>query len=215
IWLECSGAYDIRQPGYYRRLLDTHTDEVSSFMTQIELDVHRTMPDNIFFGGDGPGVCKLRRVLTAYSWHNPAIGYCQGMNVMAATLLLVFPTSEENAFWTLVYLLEHIIPEGYHSHQLMAAQADQRVLEELCRDTAPQLAGHLKACGVDMAAITISWFLSIFAESMPLEALLRVWDMVLVEGFLALFRISVALLHLHERDMLSLHSTTALYVYLK
>ncbi|KAI8050591.1 rab-GTPase-TBC domain-containing protein, partial [Syncephalis plumigaleata] len=151
VWLECSGAYNIRQSGYYQRLLDTNTDKSSTFMTQIELDVHRTMPDNIFFGGDGPGVCKLRRVLTAYSWHNPTIGYCQGMNVMAATLLLVFPTSEENAFWTLVYLMEHIIPEGYHSHQLM----------ELCRDTAPQLAGHLKACGVDMAAITIS--------CMPLE----------------------------------------------
>jgi hypothetical protein len=39
--------------------------------------------------------------------------------------------------------------------------------------------------------------------------------MVLVEGFLALFRISVALFHLHERDILKLHSTTSLYVYLK
>jgi len=29
--------------------------------------VGRTMPLNIFFGGDGAGVVKLRRVLTAYS----------------------------------------------------------------------------------------------------------------------------------------------------
>jgi small G protein signaling modulator 3 len=34
---------------------------------EIEKDVGRTMPLNIFFGGDGAGVVKLRRVLTAYS----------------------------------------------------------------------------------------------------------------------------------------------------
>ena len=27
------------------------------------------MPTNVFFGGDGVGVDKLRRVLQAYSWH--------------------------------------------------------------------------------------------------------------------------------------------------
>ena len=34
---------------------------------EIEKDVGRTMPLIIFFGGDGAGVDKLRRVLIAYS----------------------------------------------------------------------------------------------------------------------------------------------------
>lgn len=37
----------------------------------------RTLPTNVYFGGDGPGVDKLRRVLAAMSWHNPVVGYCQ------------------------------------------------------------------------------------------------------------------------------------------
>jgi hypothetical protein len=38
------------------------------------------MPNNVFFGGNGPGITKLERVLIAFSRHNPSIGYCQGSN---------------------------------------------------------------------------------------------------------------------------------------
>ncbi|RKP06141.1 rab-GTPase-TBC domain-containing protein, partial [Thamnocephalis sphaerospora] len=215
IWLECSGAYKIRKPGYYQQLLESQPDKTCPFYDQICMDLHRTLPDNVFFGGDGPGVPKLRRILSAYAWHNPTTGYCQGMNIMVATLLLVFPTSEENAFWMLVYILDHLMPEEYHGNQLTTVQADQRVLEDLWRDSSPQAAGHLKACGVDPAAVTISWFMSLYAESMPLETLLRVWDVILIEGQTALFRVGVALLLLNERDLLKLHSAAALYNYLK
>lgn len=58
-----------------------HANDISPVLAEIEKDVSRTFPGNLFFGGDGPGVAKLRRVLVAYSWHNPAVGYCQGMNV--------------------------------------------------------------------------------------------------------------------------------------
>jgi hypothetical protein len=58
-------------------------------------------------------VAKLRRVLIAYSWsvspgdvysgwadgrHDPSVGYCQGMNMLAATLLLTY-TEEGKSLW--------------------------------------------------------------------------------------------------------------------
>ncbi|KIL55532.1 hypothetical protein M378DRAFT_591052 [Amanita muscaria Koide BX008] len=43
------------------------------------------MPLNVFFGGDGVGLGKLRRVLTAYSRRDHAVGYCQCMNLVAST----------------------------------------------------------------------------------------------------------------------------------
>lgn len=79
------------------------------------------------FAGNGPMTRKLRNVLVAYSWRNPEIGCehasgssgtpemaadpppvstdCQGMNNLAATLLLVH-ASEEDAFWDLVCIVE-------------------------------------------------------------------------------------------------------------
>lgn len=66
IWLECSGALEMMEPGVFNDLLNLQTGE-ESVLVEIEKDVGRTMPLNVFFGGDGPGIQKLRRVLTAYS----------------------------------------------------------------------------------------------------------------------------------------------------
>ena len=70
VWMECSGALELREPGLFRDLLQVKTkDGPGSVVAEIEIekDVGRTMPLNIFFGGDGVGVDKLRRVLVAYS----------------------------------------------------------------------------------------------------------------------------------------------------
>ena len=55
-------------------------------------DLLRTLPTNICFRGpESPGVARLRRVLRALASHCPDTGYCQGMGVVAATLLLFCP----------------------------------------------------------------------------------------------------------------------------
>lgn len=105
VWAETSGAHEVAEPGRYQDLLNDHEGENNQCLMQIDLDIHRTMPTNIYFGGEGPGVPKLRRVLAAYSWYSPEIGYCQGMNNLAATLLLTHATEEE-AFWVLVCIIE-------------------------------------------------------------------------------------------------------------
>jgi small G protein signaling modulator 3 len=66
VWFECSGALDMREPGVFADLL-TGVDEAHSVVREIEKDVGRTMPLNLFFGRTGAGVEKLRRVLKAYS----------------------------------------------------------------------------------------------------------------------------------------------------
>lgn len=68
VWFECSGALEMKEPGLFQDLLaQSDGDGDGGVGVEIEKDVGRTMPLNIFFGGDGAGVVKLRRVLTAYS----------------------------------------------------------------------------------------------------------------------------------------------------
>lgn len=114
----------LRVPGYYDELLQAGDDD-PHIMSQICMDINRTLTDNIFFR-KGPGVQKLKQVLIAYSRRNPAVGYCQGMNMIAASLLLIMPT-EEDAFWVLVSIIENILPKTYFEQSLLASRADQTV----------------------------------------------------------------------------------------
>lgn len=86
IWVECSGANEVAEPGRYQELLDEHEGESNQCTDQIDLDVGRTMPTNVYFGGEGPGVVKLRRLLVAFSWYNPRCGYCQGEQTLLSSL---------------------------------------------------------------------------------------------------------------------------------
>ncbi|KAK9472857.1 rab-GTPase-TBC domain-containing protein [Dipodascopsis tothii] len=213
IWGECCGAYTLKTPGVYQELVRADGDAES--MAQIELDLNRTMPSNVFFGGKGPGVQKLRCVLKAFSVHNPEIGYCQGMNMIAATLLLTHAT-EEDAFWTFVSLLENILPSGYFDPPLLTSRADQKVLKQLLYEIQPKLCEHLDDLSVDIEAITFNWFLSCFTDCLPPEILFRVWDVFLcVEGQIYLFRVALALFRLNTKALMALTSAGEVYGYMK
>ena len=109
-------------PNYYQTLLKQKTvidtKGLDPSIKQIELDLLRTLPNNKHFESlDSDGTARLRRVLTAFSRHNQAVGYCQGLNRLAAVALLFMP--EEDAFWCLVTIVETIMPNDYYGRNLM------------------------------------------------------------------------------------------------
>ncbi|XP_048139811.1 ecotropic viral integration site 5 ortholog-like isoform X2 [Rhodamnia argentea] len=101
---------------------------------QIEKDLPRTFPGHPALDENGRNA--LRRLLTAYARHNPSVGYCQAMNFFAGLLLLLMP--EENAFWTLMGIIDDYF-DGYYSEEMIESQVDQLVFEELVRERFPKL----------------------------------------------------------------------------
>lgn len=185
IWSECSGASVLRVPGYYDGLVamtnnddDTngHTYTSLEAISQIETDIHRTLTDNVFFR-KGPGIAKLKEVLLAYARRNPQIGYCQGMNLIAGSLLLIMPTAEDT-FWILTSIVENILPPQYYDSGFIASRADQIVLRQYVSEVLPKLSAHLDKLGIQLEALTFQWFLSLFTDCLSAEALYRVWDVV-------------------------------------
>ncbi|CAE6379883.1 unnamed protein product [Rhizoctonia solani] len=214
VWSECAGAAEVREPGVFQDLLKSHEGEENPALKEIEKDVVRTMPLNVFFGGDGVGVAKLRRVLQAYSWRNPDIGYCQGMNLIASTLLLVFP-NEEDAFWVLTCIIEKFLPSEFFSGSLISSRACPLVLLDYIEMHHPKVYNHLLHMGVDLPAICFSWFLSMYTDCLPVETLFRVWDLIFADKLDALFRIGLAIIRINEPDLLACDSASALYQYLE
>ena len=128
VWAECSGATARRVPGYYEDLIIRSDDDAEidpDIASQINADIRRTLTDNVFFHDPQPGVRRLEEVLRAYSLHNPSIGYCQGMNLICGSLLLICATPED-CFWLLVAIIDTILPSGYFSGSLLTARAPSR-----------------------------------------------------------------------------------------
>lgn len=215
IWSECSGATALRIPGYYDDLVAQSEDEDDpTAISQIEMDIYRTLTDNIFFRV-GPGVKKLKEVLVAYSRRNKDVGYCQGMNLIAANLLLIMPSAED-AFWVLTSVVEQILPQGYYDHSLIASRADQQVLRQYVATVLPKLSAHLESLSIELETMTFQWFLSVFTDCLCAEALFRVWDVVLCtnDGSTFLFQVALALLKLNEGNLLQCNSPAAVYTYI-
>ncbi|EDO34197.1 predicted protein, partial [Nematostella vectensis] len=90
-----------------------------------------------------------------------------GLNRLVAIAMLIL--KEEEAFWCLVAIVEHIMPKDYFSRTLLAAQADQRVLRDLLMEKLPRLYTHFENVRVDLSLITFNWFLTVFIDSFPIQ----------------------------------------------
>ncbi|XP_066926047.1 TBC1 domain family member 2B-like isoform X1 [Clytia hemisphaerica] len=187
--------------GYYANLLKEKKGAYSPSAKQIELDLLRTLPNNKYYDTlESEGISKLRRILTAYSWHNPAVGYCQGLNRLGAIALLYL--DEETAFWCLVAITEHLMPIDYYSRTLLGAQIDQKVFRDLLDEKCPKLSAHLVSLQFDISLVSFNWFLTVFVDLFPIELTLRVWDTFLFEGSKVLFRYALSVFKLFEEEFL-------------
>ena len=89
IWELTSGSFYLRlqDPGLYGRTLAKFEGQQSMAIEEIEKDLNRSLPEYPGFQSE-EGIGRLRRVLTAYSWTNEQVGYCQAMNIVVAALLM-------------------------------------------------------------------------------------------------------------------------------
>lgn len=198
----------------YENLLKKCEDKENPASRQIELDLHRTLTNNRHFSvPTSQYIQKLRRVLLAFSWHNPTIGYCQGLNRLAALILLVMQ-EEESSFWCLVDIVENIMPVEYYSKTLAASQVDQRVFKDFLAEKLPKLTAHFEQHKIDLSLITFNWFLVVFVDSLVSDILLRVWDAFLYEGTKVIFRYALAIFKYNEEEILKKHESTEIYQYL-
>ncbi|KAL4605270.1 hypothetical protein ACB092_09G017300 [Castanea dentata] len=177
VWQAFVGVKTRRVERYYQNLLaqeasdGEHKEHEDSsgvpkkWKRQIEKDIPRTFPGHPALDDNGRN--SLRRLLLAYARHNPSVGYCQAMNFFAGLLLLLMP--EENAFWTLVGIIDDYFG-GYYTEEMIESQVDQLVFEELMRERFPKLVNHLDYLGVQVAWISGPWFLSIFVNMIPWES---------------------------------------------
>jgi len=66
----------------------------------------------------------------------------------------------------------------------------------------PRLYKHLKTQDVSPVLYAPQWFITLFAYNLPMETLLRLWDIMLHEGMKIVFKLSIYLIKTVEKDLL-------------
>ncbi|CAE6364637.1 unnamed protein product [Rhizoctonia solani] len=207
LWETLSGSLYLRfnNPGLYQKLLAENEGRVSTSTEEIEKDLNRSLPEYPAYQTE-EGIDTLRRVLTAYSWKNPELGYCQAMNILTAAILIYM--SEEQAFWLLEVLCNRLVP-GYYSPSMWGTLLDQRVFEALFHRCLPVIHERFMAADVQLSVASLPWFLSLYINSMPLIFAFRIVDCFFAMGPKVLFQVGLAILKINGEKLLKVEDDGA------
>ena len=123
---------------------------------------------------------SLFHVLHSFSLRCSQCGYCQGMGAIAAMLLSYF--APERAYASLVQL-----HDAYHMHDIFSPgfpgllesiYVQERIVEQMM----PAVYAAFKQHMVATTSYATKWYITLFANSIPYQTHLRLWDVFLLEG---------------------------------
>ncbi|KZP01665.1 TBC-domain-containing protein [Calocera viscosa TUFC12733] len=202
LWETLSGSIYLRfaNQGMYEEILAKHAGETSTSTEDIEKDLNRSLPEYRAYQSE-MGIGTLRRVLTAYSWKNREVGYCQAMNILVAAILIYM--SEEQAFWLLEVLCNRLLP-GYYSPSMHGTLLDQKVFESLVSRCLPIISEHFHEVDVQLSVASLPWFLSLYINSMPMIFAFRIVDCFFAMGPKVLFQVGLAILKINGEKLLEI-----------
>ncbi|KAH7915687.1 rab-GTPase-TBC domain-containing protein [Hygrophoropsis aurantiaca] len=156
-------------------------EKPSSYDVQIDLDVPRTISGHIMFRTRyGLGQRSLFHVLHSFSLHCETCGYVQGMGPIAATLLCYF--EPERVYAALVrlhdaYSMHTIFSPGFPG-LLEAIYVQERIMELMM----PGVYAAFKKHSISTTSYATKWYITLFANSVPFQTQLRLWDAFLLDG---------------------------------
>ncbi|MCJ1423203.1 GTPase-activating protein [Sticta canariensis] len=154
------------------------------------------------------GVCK------AYALFDEGVGYAQGMNFLVMPLLFNMP--EEEAFCLLVRLMNQYHLRDMFIQDMPGLHLHLYQFERLLEDLEPALYCHLHRKSVSPQLYATQWFLTLFAYRLPLQLVVRVYDLILSEGLEgAILKFGIVLMQKNATTLLSMNDMSSLMTFLK
>ncbi|KAJ5884701.1 hypothetical protein N7495_009211 [Penicillium taxi] len=198
VWPSLAGARDPHLFDEFERL----SGESSPYDGLIGKDIGRSFPNvEMFRDPNGEGQRMLARVLRCFSLYDSKIGYCQGLGFVVGPLLMHM--SDAEAFAVLVRLMDHYNLRMCYLPDLSGLHLHVYQFQNLLARHRPALFEHLEILHVEPVYVS-QWFLSFFAVTCPLPMLLRVYDMIFLEGACeTLMRVALSLMQRNEKKIMA------------
>ena len=135
-WNLCTGIHMYRKgycAGYYEALHEAlRSGELTHYPNQMfekyKRDISRAFPNDQFYTAEIKE--SISRIIEAYIWRNPTVGYIQGFNFLVFRLRKVL--QEEDTFWTLVMIIETYMPPEYYV-EMYGVRTQASILQKIFR----------------------------------------------------------------------------------
>lgn len=182
------------QPNYYTYLCELPRNPEHKGIKQISKDLSRTFPGDKTLDKN-----SLKNILESYLLRNPNIGYCQGLNFIAATLLTL-GFSETESFWLFVQILENYTPTQYYN-SMAGVIIDQKVFDNVFMHKLQKLASVLERLGIESCLFTVQWFICMFSFNFDKDVVCVMWDYIFLYGHCIGFSIGIAVLSIIKEQI--------------
>ena len=170
---------------------------------QIQMDLERTAPDIPFFQNK-IGIDSLFSVLKAVAIFDKDVGYCQGMNILVANMLLVSDGNELNTFNVIKYIfsLKGLRIREFFVSGFPRLNMYLYIIKEILKDQKKVIYDKINELQVPDEIWIFKWMQSLFALVLPLEVIVRIWDCIFAFGIEFSLNIIIALVDIYEKDIL-------------
>lgn len=179
----------------------------SSLLSSLEMDIQRTVEESHLSHvlQRKPNMkSDMLTVLEGFARYRPDVGYVQGMTYICSILLLhLEPTM---AFICFVNVVSQDIFMSFfrfsNNRRKMFLTSISRIIET----QHPDLNAHMEELGVAPDMYMVDWLVTLFARSLRLECLTRLWDCYALDGVSAIYRATLSVLTVLKSRILATDS---------
>ena len=155
----------------------------------------------------------LFNVLLAYANYDTQIGYVQGLNYIAA-MLLMHIQEEENVFWCLVSILHGKGWRTIYTPEMPKLMHLIDIVEQKLKEDWPNVAEHLERENFTVGAAFSPLFITLYIYQIEHQHAMRIFEYFILDGEESLLRILYRLIDLKGDKICSLQEM-ALMTYLR
>lgn len=153
----------------------------------------------------------LNSVLRSLAFVDPDLGYCQGMNFIAAFLLVSSDFNTNEVFYLLMSLFSSKYNfdfdiRGFYIDKFPLLSCFLFIFDTILSKDMPDLYRCIKKMdGLDNGAWIGKWIQTLYTICLPYEVCVRLWDCILSNGIYFVISFSMALLNSVAKDLMTIN----------
>jgi hypothetical protein len=187
-------------------------------------DIERTFPNNEDIKNLRSKETNLYHILKAFSNLDNNLGYCQGMNIIVAFLLIITDFNEIDTFYLMIAIFSETFKfRDFYNFSFRGLFSDEFplllflnfIFEFEFKKNIPILKEHFEKLGLTNEIWIEKWLQTLFIILLPIDWCKRIWDCIFIQDIFFLIKFAIAFLKILEKDLLKLDEEIKIFNYFK